>query len=281
MAKSFKQMRNEGITKRAEGAQIDINDVHFDPTLNAVGRNEEHDEDDEDLFQFIMSGRFDQLPAWEVRPREEGGVWVVEGHRRTIQVRRAIAAGAPLADAAGKVWIPIKQFVGNDIDRIVRVGTSARKKPLKPHQFADLFARLRGFNKTPAEIATLMCCSRSKVEQALVLTTANNDVQQAVQSGTISATEAVKQVRIHGEKAGAVIKEAVAKAAPAKEGAPKVTAAAFVMPTPSPRTEALRKALNEAHAMLAPLVDGGSLDNADVRRLQGIVATGLRLGAAA
>lgn len=88
LMKSFREMRASGELKRADAEKIRIEDIHFEPGFNLEGRNEEDDEDDEALFQFIMANGL-EFPALEVRPREEGGVWVVEGHRRTKQTRRA------------------------------------------------------------------------------------------------------------------------------------------------------------------------------------------------
>ncbi len=278
MAASLKQMRRDSIIKRGEAPYIEYKNIIVKPGFNAEGRTEENDEDDEELFQFIMNGGFSLLPAWEVAVYDETTVSIVDAHRRHKQTGRAIAAGAPLADKDGKIWIPIKVVDGSDIDHLVRIATSNKKKPLKPHQFADICKRLRGFNKTNPEIATLLLCSRGKVDQALLLGDANHDVQALVKEGAITGTEAVKQIRRHGRDAGTVIGKAVevAKAA----GKTHVTAAAFVPSGLNPRTEALRAALNLVHRTLSPYVDSGEpLPSIELGRLQGEVAKGLRAGA--
>lgn len=205
--KSFREMRASGELKRADAEKIRIEDIHFEPGFNLEGRNEEDDEDDEALFQFIMANGL-EFPALEVRPREEGGVWVVEGHRRTKQTRRADKAGAPLRDANGDLWMPIKQFVGNNIDRNVRLLTSAANKKPSALQTALQYARLAKFGLKPEDIAAKVFKTRQHVDQMLILAHANSDVHQMVKDGTVSATVAVDQVRKHGELAGAFIKAA-------------------------------------------------------------------------
>lgn len=221
---SFRQMTNAGVIHRADGEKIGYDDIHIEPGFNPEGRTEEDEEDDEELYRIIEKQGIFALPAWEVRPRDEGGVWIVEGHRRHKQYGRLIAAGKAVLDAkTGKYLIPIKQFSGNDLERLYRIGTSNKRKEMKPLQFAELCKRaFHGFGQTPDQIAEGLFCSRAKVNQALLLASANHDVQQAVKAGTVAATEAVKVVRKHGEKAGAVIQKAVEVAAAA--GKSKATA---------------------------------------------------------
>lgn len=214
---SFRQMTNEGVIHRADGEKIGYFDIHIEPGFNPEGRTDEDEEDDQELYRFIEKHGIFALPAWEVRPRDEGGVWIVDCHRRHKQYGRLIAEGkAPLDTKTGKYLVPIKQFVGNDLDRLYRVGTSNKKKELKPLQFAELCKRaLHGFGQTVEQIAEGMVCSRAKVAQALLLASANHDVQQHVKAGAVAATEAVKLVRKHKDKAGEVIQKAVDVAAAA------------------------------------------------------------------
>ena len=205
--KSFREMRGNGELKRADAEKMKIEDLHFEPGFNLQGRNDEQDEDDEALFQYIMDGG--RLPQVEVRPREEGGAWVVDGHRRVTQLRRADSAGAPLRDPKdGELWVPVVQFVGNDVDRTVRLLTSNANKKATPLQVAEVYARLERFNMTPDQIAKKFTKTRQHVDQMLILAHANSDVHQMVKDGTVSATVAVDQVRKHGELAGAFIKAA-------------------------------------------------------------------------
>ncbi len=243
---SFRQMTNEKVIKRADAEKIQYKDIHIEPGFNPAGRMED-DEDGENLYQFIMSGG--RLPDWEVRPREEGGVWAVDCHRRHYQTGRAIAAGAPLQDKDGLVWISIKQFVGNDIDRVCRIATSNEGKKLTALQLANVYKRLAGFGLSADEIAKRMSRTSSHVEQLLLLGNSNHDVQSAVARGEIAPSLAISTARAHGEAAGAVIAAEVLKAKAA--GAKRVTAA--TMRPWAPAARMVSPIVTHAKSLLASL----------------------------
>ncbi|WP_331693899.1 ParB/Srx family N-terminal domain-containing protein [Pandoraea sputorum] len=85
---SFKQKINDKEIRRADAMKIRYEDIHVEPGFNLRASLdllegealEAAKEDDESLFLHIMAGG--QYPALEVRPRAEGGVWLVDGHRR-------------------------------------------------------------------------------------------------------------------------------------------------------------------------------------------------------
>lgn len=208
--KSFKQMRIDGELKRADAEKIDYFSIHIEPGFNPPGRTEEDEVDDEELYKFIVKHGILALPQWEVRPREGGGVWIVDGHRRFVQTGRAIKDGHFAADPkTGLYLIPVRQFSGNDLERLYRIGTSNKHKKMKPLQFAELVKRAHtGFGQTPDQIADGFMCSPATVRDALVLSGANHDVQQMVAKGEVSKTVAVKVVKQKGEGAGPALKDA-------------------------------------------------------------------------
>lgn len=211
---TFRKMTDEKVIKRSDAEKINYFDIHIEPGFNPEGRTEDCDEDDEDLFNFIKSHGVLALPQWEVRPRQDGGVFIVDGHRRFAQTGRAIKEGHFKADAkTGLYLIPIKQFGGNDLDRLYRIGTSNKKKDLTPLQFAELCKRaFHGFGQKPAQIAEGFGCSVTAVTNALILASANNDVQQMVKSGQVSATTAIKIQHNSGEDAGPILQKKLEKA---------------------------------------------------------------------
>ncbi len=222
MAKSFRQMTAEGTIKRADSEKIEHHNFHIEPGFNVAGRTDQDDEDDESLFDHICAGGY--IPPLEVRPRDGGEVWIVDGHRRHKQVGRAIAAGKYLPDPKdGKYWLKVVQFTGSDIKRTARLLTSNRRKDVTENQEAEVYSRLRAFGLSTTDIAKECNAKRPRVDQLLALLDANHDVQDAVKSGDISRTLAVSITRTHGEAAGAVIATEVAKAKAA--GAKRVTAA--------------------------------------------------------
>lgn len=249
--KSFKQMRVDGDLIRADAEKIDYKSLHIEPGFNPPGRTEEDETDDEELYQFIVKHGVLALPQLEVRPREGGGVWIVDGHRRHKQIGRAIESGQFAPDKkSGLHPVPIKQFTGNDLQRLYRVGTSNKHKKMKPLQFAELVKRAHeGFGQSVQQIADGMLCSVSAVQQALVLAGANHDVQQMVKNGEVSKTVAVKVVKAKGESAGPALKEA--QQAARLQGKSKVTAKQVDGNTPADLIRAIRQEMESGGSFRA------------------------------
>jgi len=160
------------------------------------------------------------VPPLEVIARDEGGVWVVEGHRRRRCYERCRAAGKPVDR------IHIMPFNGNDVQRLARIMTSNNQLPLSDIEQAAVIQELHNaFNQTTSEIAKLVNKSVGTVEKLLTLSTANYDVQQEVKSGAVSVDVAVDRVKEYGEKAGEVLQHD--KAVAAAQGKTKVTRSAI------------------------------------------------------
>ena len=216
MANSFKLMSRDGTIKRTDtGMFISLDDIHV-----REGFNKRHDDDertrlaDDDLFKYLMNGG--SVPPLEVIARDEGGVWVVEGHRRRRCYARCAEAGKPVDR------IHIMPFNGNDVQRLARIMTSNNQLPLSDMEQAAVIQELHNaFNQTTSEIAKLVNKSVSTVEKLLTLSTANYDVQQEVKSGAVSVDVAVDRVKEYGEKAGDVLQKD--KSAAAAQGKKKVT----------------------------------------------------------
>lgn len=214
MANSFKQMIKAKLISRTDsGMFIPLNSIHVKDGFNKRDDDERTRLADDELFQFLMNGG--AVPPIEVVPRDEGGVWVVEGHRRRRCYERCRQAGKPI------VRIHIIPFVGNDIERLARVMTSNNQLPLTTLEQAAVVKELVAFNLTRQEIAQLVNKSLPTIENLITLSTANHDVQQSVKTGEVSVGVAVERVRTHGENAGAVLQQD--KAAAAAVGKKKVT----------------------------------------------------------
>lgn len=220
MANSFKQMAKDGTIKRPDGRMtMRIDDIHVEEGFNKRIESEQTKDDDERLFQHLMKGR--PVPPLEVRVRDEGGVWIVEGHRRHRAYVRCREAGKPVDR------IQIIPFTGNDVERIARIMNSNTQLPLSPYEQSLVVKELAGFNLTPDEIASLVGKSRATVDKLLALTQANHDVQTLVKDGAVAVDAAVERVKEHGEQAGKVLAGDVEKAKAA--GKKKVTKS-FIAP---------------------------------------------------
>lgn len=217
---TFKQKILAGEIKRADAMKVRYEDLHEEPGFNLRIEDADFAASIEALAEHITQGG--QYPALEVRPRPDGGVWIVDGHRRKRAIGLAIERGAPLQDKDGVVWIRVEAFSGNDADRVARIITSAEGRALKPLEVAEGYKRLRNLGWDNTRIAKTVGKTPQHVAQALTLADANSDVHKAVADGTVSAAVAVGIVREHGENAGKVIAQEADKAR--AQGKGKVTA---------------------------------------------------------
>lgn len=225
--KSFKQMIKTGEVRRADAMKIRIEDLYEEPGFNLriaglVGDSgKTFEEEVEDLANYIAAGG--QVPPLEVRPREEGGAWIVDGHKRSRAFRKLDKDGQiPRDPKTGELLISVVPFVGNDADRTARIITSQEGRKLMPIELAIGYKRLAAFGWTADQIGKKVGKTRQHVDQMLLLSNANADVQQLVAAGSIAAATAVEMVRTHGEQAGAVIAAGLKQAQAA--GKTKVTA---------------------------------------------------------
>jgi ParB/RepB/Spo0J family partition protein len=212
---SFKTMILDKTIKRADAMKIEYHRIHVVPDFNLRELDDHYEAEIADLLTHIMAGGL--LPPLEVVAKPDGsGVEIVDGHRRYDAMGRAIAQGFPIQ------WVSIIAFQGNKIDRMARVHTSNKNSQLRPMEAARGFKRFRGAGLDSAEIAAVVQCSRTHVENYLVLADAERDVQDLVRSCKVSAEVAIQAVRKLGANAGDFLvgKVDLAKAA----GKAKVTA---------------------------------------------------------
>lgn len=200
---SFKTLINDGTVKRADAMKVRLDDLHVEPGFNLRIENDEFLASIDALAQHIIGGG--QFPALEVRPRQEGGVFIVDGHRRRRAIIKAVEAGAELADKDGTIWVSVVAFTGNDADRVARIMTSAEGRALSPLETAQGYKRLAAFGWEPERIARTVGKTRQHVDQLLILANAPSAVHDMVAAGSVSAAVAVTTVRDHGDNAGQVL----------------------------------------------------------------------------
>lgn len=214
MANSFKQMTKAGVIKRTDtGMFISLEDIHVREGFNIREDDERTRLANDDLFDYLMNGGV--VPPIEVVPRDEGGVYIVEGHRRHLAYQRCSDAGKPVNR------IHIMPFYGNDLKQKARIFTSASQLSLSPIDQINGIRDFAPFNLTPAEIAKEIHKSVAWVEKLIALSNANHDVQKAVKAGEVSVDVAIDRVKEFGEKAGEVLQKD--KASAAAKGKKKVT----------------------------------------------------------
>jgi len=145
------------------------------------------------------------FPPLEVRV-DDGHILIVDGHHRHAAALKAIAEGFEIKA------LDCRHFRGNDADRVAHMLNSASGLALTPLQLGVQYRKLIGFGWTEAQIAGRRGKTVQHVKDMVQLAEANSDVHQMVNAGHISGTAALKMVKQHGNRAGAVIREGVEQA---------------------------------------------------------------------
>lgn len=146
---------------------------------------------------------------------EDGEIFIVDGHHRLAATLKNIAEGFEIKS------LEARHFRGNDADRVAHMLNSASGLALTPLQLGGQYRKLIGYGWTEPQIANRRGKSVQHVKDMIQLAEANSDVHQLVNAGQISGTAALKAVKQHGSKAGAVIQEGLEQAR--AEGKEKVT----------------------------------------------------------
>lgn len=223
---TFKQLMKEGVLKRADSHKVRLQDIVVAEGFNKRDDGDRLQQHIRALADFIKGGG--QLPPLEVKPLEGGKVQAVDGHCRRAAYELALAEGADLRSADGEVWLAVVPFNGDAAACTARIATSNEGLKLTTLELARVYRTLRDeHGKGPEEIAALVGKTRQHVDQVLHLADAPEAVKQMVADGTVSATEAMKVARAHGENATEVLNQAAAQA-----GGKKVTAKALKPWTP-------------------------------------------------
>lgn len=213
-APSIKQLMLTKVLKRADAHKARLADIHEEPGFNWRLEGADLDQSIEELAAFLAAGG--QVPDVEVRPRADGGLWIVEGHRRVRALRLLTERGQAIpgfTDKDGEVWVPVKPFTGDEAQRAARVMTSQEGRPLTPLEIALGYQRMQqSLGLGPEAIAKLVHKTRQHVDQMLILAAAPQGVHDLVAAGAVSATTAVQVTRKEGENATEVLAKAAEEA---------------------------------------------------------------------
>jgi len=227
MAKTIQDLITNGTLKRGDqGMTCALEDFHVRPGFNTREEAERLHDSIEDDAHYTLANGISNMPQLKITPRDEGGVWIVDGHRRIRNVVRAIELGADLLHPKHKkVMLPIKPFVGDEDDQDAEIIKSQGNLKLTPletmvalKRMADRPNAKTGELPTTSQIALKTGLKRQYVDALLVLA---RKVHEAVRKGEITADIASTIVRTHGDNSMAVITDELAKAK--AQGKTKVT----------------------------------------------------------
>jgi len=170
-------------------------------------------------------GRY--VPPLVVRTTVDGRIVPVEGHCRRRGALLAIERGAELA------YVDCVSFRGGDTEQIQVMLRSSEGLKLKPLEVAMGYLRLSRMGHTNAAIADSMRKTAARVEQMLLLATANHDVHELVQANAVTANVAIEAVREYRENAGAFLRGKLEEAK--GQGKVKVTRGVITGPRLPPK----------------------------------------------
>lgn len=159
------------------------------------------------------------IPPIEVWTNPETcAIELVDGHCR-------YNAYLQYADISPKFdgYIDAVKFDGTPFQRKMRIASSNKQLKLKPIELGRLYLAARDeHGASRQEIAAEAGMSLAHVDQAILLASAKPELIEAVERGEISATEATKLARDHGDDAPAELERR--KEAAKELGKDKVTA---------------------------------------------------------
>lgn len=223
---TLRRLSTQGDAKKVDLYRIRHADLVIVDGFNARMKTPELRAHIDAMKSFLLTGgSMPPIEVW-VNP-ETGATEVVEGHCRTTAYGELIAANA--SDVNGEKiseWIDVQAFKGTPAQRKARIVTSNNQLPLSSLELGAVYKSMRDeHGMKPAEIAAEVCKSRAHVDQMLLLIDAPAEVHEAINSGEIAPTEAVKLVREHGQDSGSELesrkeaaggKKVTAKVAPRK-----------------------------------------------------------------
>lgn len=226
MAHTLRSLSADKIVKKVDGFRARLADIKIVDGFNERHQDDEVREHIAGIAGAIAAGLpIPPIEVW-VDP-ETGALELVDGHCRHAGYC-LYAESNPEFDG----WVSVTKFEGNAAQRKARIVTSNTQLKLKPVELGRVYLSLRddhGMNRQ--QIAQEVGKSLAHVDQMLLLVSARPEVIAAVEQGTISATEAVKLARDHGDQAPAELERRVEAA---KEvGKAKVTAKVAPVKAPS------------------------------------------------
>lgn len=199
------KLRSHPDAKRsADGIMVRPGALTVDPGWNVRVRDQDLEDHINGIAASLKNGG--KIPPLQIYVDDDNQIVIVDGHCRNEAIQRACKTGAEIE------WVPVVEFDGNDADRVAFMFTSSQGKGLTQYEQAEAFKRLRNFNWTVAEIAARCGKSITFVDKMMKLANADSDVKALVKQGKVSAGAAVSVLRKEKGKAGAVLKEKVAKA---------------------------------------------------------------------
>lgn len=209
--------KNNASAKRGDSIRVNVNAIQVVDGFNVRINDDELREHVAGIAGALAANLpIPPIEVW-VNP-ESGAIELVDGHCR-------YNAYLQYADIAPKFdgYIDAVKFEGTPFQRKMRIASSNKQLKLKPIELGRLYIDARDNNgASRQEIAAEAGMSLAHVDQHILLAGGAPEIHEAVERKEISATEATKLIRDHGDDAPAELERR--KEAAAELGKGKVTA---------------------------------------------------------
>lgn len=192
--------------------QVPVDLIQELPNFNVRVHDEAYDAHIDNLAQSMVENGYYQdkpLAGYVANVDGKNVVYVTDGYSRLKAIPRANKLGASIAT----VPMVFKSAATSLEDLTIALVTSNEGKPLTPFEKGIVCKRLEGYGMERSDIAKRLNISAVYVGQLLTLMGAPNEIRKLVQSGKLSAENALAAMKTHGTKAVEVLQTASARAA--------------------------------------------------------------------
>lgn len=216
-------MKDSGASS-ADLWMVPIEDIKVKPEFNVRSETERYLAHVEATAQSIEANGFRRDKALSIIVAKEGDknvIYLHDGHTRLRSTKIAISRGAQITH------LPCITAPAGTSQEDLTIGLVIANagEPLTPIEKAAVCKRLIGYGMAEAEIARRLSFTKQYVTDLLLLIGAPKDIRTMVETGQVSAANAVTAVKTHGDKASSQLAEKLATAK--AEGKTKVTQASF------------------------------------------------------
>lgn len=218
MNHTLRSLSTAKVVKKVDGFRARLADIHIVDGFNVRSDDDDLREHIAGIVGAISAGL--PIPPVEVWVNPESGVMeLVDGHCRIQAYKQYAESAAEKFDG----WVSVVKFEGTAAQRKARTVSSNSQLKLKPIELGRAYLALRDIHgMTRLEIAAEVGRSPAHIDQMIKLASGPQEVIDSVERGEISATEAVKIIRDHGDNSVAELE--IRKELAAAAGKEKITA---------------------------------------------------------
>ncbi len=216
-------MKDSGASS-ADLWMVPIEDIKVKPEFNVRGDTEKYLAHVEATALSIEANGFRRDKALSIIVVKEGDKNVIYLHDGHTRLRSTKLANSRTAKITHLPCITAPAGTSQE-DLTIGLVIANSGEPLTPIEKAAVCKRLVGYGMAEAEIARRLSFTKQYVTDLLLLIGAPKDIRTMVETGQVSAANAVTAVKTHGDKASSQLAEKLATAK--AEGKTKVTQASF------------------------------------------------------